>query len=301
MSAIRYFTLRRFSIVSTGTILSRLMPTITLNDGVVIPRFGVLAFRHDSPSETMNYVTELLAAGVRHLEICDLYGNTHTIADGIRKSNIPREDIFITLKIWAKNMNATEFIDSFHETIKSAGFSYIDMIMINEPIDHDSYLDLYRSMEILQEQGFVKTIGVSKVSIILLLDIFRKCKVVPSVIQLEISPFKACREIIEYCDDNNITIVCTELFSKGLRTKNPVIVDLSNSLDISQDDLLMRWLYTKKYALLLALYKCKRMSHLFSDSLQKESLTPNVMEQLDALDEKLETQWIPSSIIYQEE
>eukprot|EP01035_Chromulina_nebulosa_P018514 gene18514-24232_t len=145
----------------------------------------------------------------------------------------------------------------------------------------------------MKEEGYAKSLGVSKLSVIQLLELIRKCSIPPAIFQMEVSPFNRNSDIVDFCEDNSITILTTDVFSKNMRSNHSVITNLANNLQTNKDKLLVRWACTKKFIVLLPKDKPS-----LGDDYNKliTSLDDDNMRELDDLDEGLNTSWIPTVI-----
>jgi methylglyoxal/glyoxal reductase len=269
-----------------------------LNDGHSIPRLGCLSFYFNSPRETTKTVQLLLNAGIRHFEVTELYENAHVIIDTIKKSKIPRSEIYLTFKLWAKDAASIDLVENFKSFLKICGIDYVDLLILNDPTHKDIYMDLYRSLEQLQEEGFTKSIGVAKISVNLFLDVIRKSTIPPAVFEAELSPFNMNKELIGYCEDNSIILMSCELFSKGLRSKNKILNELAHQYELSNEELIFRWARSKNIVTLLP-YDSRFLHQSYSS--KEVELSPDSIEILDSLNENLNSAWIPSTALEQQD
>lgn len=165
------------------------MKNIKLNNGVEMPilNFGVFQIPQE---ETKEAVINALKVGYRGIDTAQSYFNEKEVGDGIKESGIPREEIFITTKIWIDNYGYDKCKKSVEESLERLQTSYIDLVLLHQPFS--DYYGAYRALEELYEEGKIKAIGVSNFYADRLADIclFER-KVIPAVNQIETNPFNA--------------------------------------------------------------------------------------------------------------
>ena len=162
------------------------IPLLPLNDGYDIPQIGVASFRRDPEDKLRQLLLRNLDNGLRHVEICDLFGNGHTVADIILEggAEIRRDKLFLTLKIWPKQRNRQDIILAFKEFLFASNLEYVDLLLIHGPLDVINRIDQYKAMEELKQEGFVRSIGLSNMTHTQLSNILKKCNICPAVIEV---------------------------------------------------------------------------------------------------------------------
>ncbi|MFC9455469.1 aldo/keto reductase [Streptomyces sp. NPDC056983] len=163
------------------------MQTVTLNNGVKMPILGFGVFQVP-PEETEQAVTDALAAGYRLLDTAALYHNEEAVGRAIKNSGIPREELFVTTKLWIQNAPAEENTkQAFDASLRKLGLDYVDLYLMHQP-----YGDVYgqwRAMESLHREGRAKAIGVSNFYPDRVLDLVLNNEITPAVNQIEAHPF----------------------------------------------------------------------------------------------------------------
>lgn len=212
------------------------------------------------------------------------------IIESLNEVNLTRNDIYITLKIWTKNRNQSELIQTTKFLIDTMNLQYADLILLSDPIDSHSYFDLWKAVEILKEEGITKSIGVSKITVTLLLDLIRNCSIPPAVFLTEINPFNCSKDLISFCEDNSIVIVSNDPFSKKMRTYDDSILLLNKN---SGDEITIKWALTQGFAVLLAPSK---ISVNLNFEVLEEALSSSLIDSLTSINERFDTQWIPTVV-----
>lgn len=174
------------------------VPQIELNDGNFIPQLGFGVFKVD-PEETERIVTDALEVGYRHLDTAMIYGNEVGVGNAIKASGIPREELFITTKLWNGDQGADSARDAMHLSLEKLGLDYVDLYLIHWPRpDLDLYLESWLTMERLKAEGKARSIGVSNFHRPHLEKIIAGSSTVPAVDQIELHPAFAQRDLRSY-------------------------------------------------------------------------------------------------------
>ena len=162
------------------------MQQVKLNNGIEMPIEGYGVFQID-PEETERCVLEALAAGYRSLDTAATYGNEEGVGKAIKKSGVPREEIFLTSKLWVADQGYEKAKKAFEKTLEKLGTDYLDLYLIHQPLG--DYYGSWRAMEELYKEGIIKAIGVSNFDSTRLVDLIVNNEVVPALNQIELHPF----------------------------------------------------------------------------------------------------------------
>lgn len=261
---------------------------LSMNDGFDIPQIGLVAFRNDSKEQTKALVYSLLDQGVRHLEVSELFGNGHIIVECcLIDRGIPREECFFTLKIWPKHRKSKSLISAVKDSLTHLGLQYVDLVLLHAPIDISDATEQWKALESLKNEGLVKSIGLANVSIIYLSDLIKNCTIPPAVVQVEVTPFGTRPDIMEFCLDNSIVVLCNEPLAKGIKRKDYVLTAIAEELGTHPDRILIRWVTSKGYAVLVP----STGNPNADDSDVLVPLPADVMTRLAGLEEDLRTTW----------
>jgi len=174
------------------------VPQIELNDGNSIPQLGFGVFKVD-PEETERIVTDALEVGYRHLDTAMIYGNEVGVGNAIKASGVPRNELFITTKLWNSDQGTGSARDAMDLSLEKLGLDYVDLYLIHWPRpDLDLYLDTWLTMEQLKAEGKTRSIGVSNFHRPHLDKILAGSETVPAVDQIELHPAFAQRDLRAY-------------------------------------------------------------------------------------------------------
>lgn len=189
------------------------MEYVSLNNGVKMPKLGYGVYQ-TPPEETEECVyNALTAAGYRSIDTAQAYGNEAGVGAAIRRSGIPREEIFITTKIWITNAGYEKAKASIEESLKKLQTDYIDLLLIHQPFG--DYYGSYRAMEEAYRAGKVRAIGVSNFYPDRLIDLEHFAEIKPAVNQVETHVFCQQKEAREYMKARNCQIMSWGPFAEG--------------------------------------------------------------------------------------
>ncbi|WEK12533.1 MAG: aldo/keto reductase [Candidatus Microbacterium phytovorans] len=180
------------------------IPDITLNDGHTIPQLGFGVFKVD-PAETERIVSDALEAGYRHIDTAAVYRNEEGVGRAIAASGIPREDLFVTTKLWNSEQGTDTARAALATSLEALGLDYVDLYLIHWPRpDLDRYVASWQTLEGLRDQGLTRSIGVSNFHRPHLERLLAETDTVPAVNQIELHPAFAQRELRAFGDAHGI-------------------------------------------------------------------------------------------------
>ncbi|MBW3091321.1 aldo/keto reductase [Bifidobacterium miconisargentati] len=215
--------------------------TIMLNNGTVIPQVGLGVFQTPDGETTVNAVESALAAGYRHIDTAMIYGNEASVGEGIRRSGVPRDDIFLTTKLWNDDIRARRAKDAFQESLDRLGVDYVDLYLIHWPVD--GWHEAWDSMQEIYASGRAKAIGVSNFQKHHIDELLAASDVKPAVDQIESSPQFTNQELI---DDLTGLGIATEAWSPlggtgGNLLSNPELARIGAEYGKSAAQVVIRW------------------------------------------------------------
>ncbi|MFE6170414.1 aldo/keto reductase [Viridibacillus arvi] len=235
------------------------MQTVKLNNGVEVPILGFGTFQITDPKLAETSVKEAIKAGYRHIDTAQSYMNEEAVGRGIAGSGVPREELFITTKIWVENVSYDGVKFSFERSLKRLGLEYVDLLLIHQP-----YNDVYgawRAMEELQETGKVRAIGISNFAVDRAVDLAEFNKVTPQVNQIEINPFQQQVKNIDMLKAEGIMPEAWAPFAEGKNDifNNPILVKIGEKYGKSVAQVITRWLVEQDIIVLAKSVKLERM------------------------------------------
>ena len=172
------------------------MINLTLNNGVSMPALGLGVFQ-TPPAETTDAVTTALELGYRHVDTAAAYGNEREVGEGIRRSGLDRDEVFIETKVWISDYGYDETLHAFEKSTAKLGVEQLDLLILHQPLSSafDKTIAAYRALETLLADGRVRAIGVSNFMVKHLIDLQQASTVMPAVNQIESHPYFSQREV----------------------------------------------------------------------------------------------------------
>ncbi len=222
------------------------MKTITLSNGVEMPIVGYGSFKVSNPEECEKCVLEAINSGYRHIDTAQAYGNEEYIGNAIKKCNVPREDLFITTKIWFKNFEGETPYNSVIKSLEKLGLDYVDLVLLHWP--YGNYYNAYRALEKLYEEKKVRAIGVSNFNPDRFIDLIQFNKIVPHVNQIETNLY--CQRPLEreYLDKYGIAHEGYAPLGRGIQSgmfDELIVLKLAKKYKKSPAQILLRHLVEK--------------------------------------------------------
>lgn len=215
---------------------------VKLNNGKYIPSigFGTSLVTGD---ECINIIKKAIEVGYRHIDTASAYKNELEIGKAIKQSNVKREDLFITSKVWKDSMGYENTLKSFENTLKNLDLEYVDLYLIHWPKNNDkkTNTDTWRALEKIYKEGRAKAIGVSNFLKQHLETILNNSEVVPAVNQIEFHPGLVRKETIDFCREKNIVLEAWAPLGKGKMLNNQTLLEIAKKYDVSVAKLCLRW------------------------------------------------------------
>lgn len=263
---------------------------VKLNNGVEMPLFGLGTFQATG-SGTTDAVLYALEIGYRLIDTAEMYGNETEVGKAVRRSGIPREEIFVTTKLWNDEHGYERALKSFEGSLKRLGLDYVDLYLIHWPVEVLRG-DSWRALERLYEEGKCRAIGVSNYMTWHLEEVLSTSSTIPTVDQVEFSPYLYQRELLEFCRDSNIQLEGYSPLGKGHVLNSPELVPISKKYSKTPAQILIRWALQHD---VVTIPKSSNRDRIRENSdVFDFEIGPEDMLTLDGLNEDLRTSWDPS-------
>ncbi|MFE3542494.1 aldo/keto reductase [Nocardia sp. NPDC059177] len=217
------------------------VPTIVLNDGHVIPQLGFGVFQVPADDVT-GVVAEALKVGYRSIDTAAVYGNEEGVGRAIRESGIPRDEIYLTTKLWNADQGYDSTLRAFDLSMKRLGLDYLDLYLIHWPVPSAGrYVDTFRAFQALKAQGRIGSIGVSNFRVIDLETLIAEAGETPAVNQIELHPTLSQRDLRQYGANHAIATEAWSPLGQGTLLDDPTIASIAEELDRTPAQVLIRW------------------------------------------------------------
>lgn len=216
-------------------------PVFTLNDGTVIPQVGYGVWSI-SDAEAPNIVGQAIKVGYRLIDTAQFYDNERGVGEAIRASGLPREQIFVTSKQRNSNQGYDQTIRGYEETLEKMGLETLDLFLIHWPLPAiDTYVETWKAMVRLKQEGRVRSIGVSNFQPSHLERIIGETGVTPSIDQIELHPAFQQLGLRDYLGAHEIQIECWSPLGRGAALNNPVLAEIGKKHGRSVAQIILRW------------------------------------------------------------
>ncbi|MBD1379897.1 aldo/keto reductase [Metabacillus arenae] len=218
------------------------MQKVILNNGVEMPVLGFGVFQIQDENECAQAVYEAIMAGYRLIDTAASYLNEEAVGRAIKGSGVPREELFITTKLWVQDAGYENTKKAFAKSLERLQLDYLDLYLIHQPFG-DVY-GSWRAMEELYREGKIKAIGVSNFQMDRLVDLMAHNEVIPAVNQVETHPFCQQIESAKLMNENNVQIESWAPFAEGKNNifQNEVLVSIAERYNKSVAQVILRWL-----------------------------------------------------------
>jgi len=260
------------------------MQKVKLNNGVEMPILGFGVFQVTDLAECERSVIDAIQTGYRLIDTAEAYGNEEAVGNAIKKSGVPRENLFITTKLWIQSNGFEGTKKAFENSLKRLQLDYLDLYLMHQP-----YGDVYgewRAMQELYKEGRVRAIGVSNFHPDRLIDLIIHNEIVPAVNQIETHPFHQQMETQKILQENNVQIESWGPFAEGRNNifNNEILFSIGRKYNKSIAQVILRWLTQRGVAAIPKSVRKERMEENFN-SLDFE-LNGEDMEAIKTLDTK---------------
>ncbi|NGQ96617.1 aldo/keto reductase [Brevibacillus sp. SYP-B805] len=210
-----------------------------LNNGVKMPWFGLGVWKTKEGEEVEYAVSTALRLGYRSIDTAAIYGNEAGVGKAIQRSGIPREEIFLTTKVWNADQGYDATLRAFEESRQKLGVSYVDLYLIHWPVK-GKYKETWKALEKLYKDGVVRAIGVSNFQIHHLQDLMADSEVVPAVNQVEYHPLLTQKELLAFCRDYRIQLEAWSPLMQG-NLDLPLLKELGQKYGKTPAQIVLRW------------------------------------------------------------
>lgn len=216
--------------------------TTTLHNGVKMPWFGLGVFKVKEGSEVVESVKAAIKNGYKSIDTAAIYQNEEGVGQGIRESGIPREELFVTSKVWNADQGYESTLQAFETSLQKLGLDYLDLYLIHWPgQDKERFKATWKALEKLYKDGRVRAIGVSNFHVHHLEDLLEDAEIKPMVNQVEYHPHLAQKELKSFCQNHGIQLEAWSPLKQGQLLDDPTINEIAQKYGKSAAQVILRW------------------------------------------------------------
>jgi 2,5-diketo-D-gluconate reductase A len=261
--------------------MSPQIPQVTLDNGVPMPVLGFGVYQIP-PEQTEQAVTDALSAGYRHIDTAAAYGNEEAVGRALAASGIPRDELFVTTKLWVSDAGEDAARRAFETSLQRLGLDHLDLYLIHQPFG--DYYGSWRAMERLQREGLVRAIGVSNFHPDRLVDLIDHNEVLPAVNQIETHPFFQRADYQELMRERGVQIESWGPFAEGRNGlfTDPTLSEIGAAHGRSVAQVVLRWLVQRGVVVIPKSVRPERMRE--NIDVFDFALTDDEMARIAALD-----------------
>lgn len=258
-------------------------PSVAFHDGHSIPQlgYGVWQVENDVAADV---VEQAIRAGYRHIDTARIYGNEEGVGRAVRAADVPREDLFITTKLWNDDHDRDKALAAIDGSLERLGLEQVDLFLIHwaKPVQ-GKYLEAWKAMIEIQQAGKARSIGVSNFPVEQLEEIIEATGVVPAIHQIELHPYFQQRELRElHAKHNIVTEAWSPLGSGGAVLNDPVISQIAEEKGVTNAQVIIAWHLAIGNVVIPKSVTPERIVSNFASL--DVSLTEEQVEQINALD-----------------
>lgn len=257
------------------------MEYITLSNGIKMPVLGYGVYQV-TKEECERCVLDALSVGYRHIDTAQAYYNEEEVGSAIKKSGIPRNEIFITTKVWINNFGYEETKASIDESMRKLQTDYIDLVLLHQPF-YDVY-GAWRALEELYEAGKIRSIGISNFYVDRMVEFASFNRIKPMVNQMETHIFNQQKELKKWADKYDVKLEAWAPFGEGINGtfENPVLIKIGEKYGKTAAQVMLRWNIQRGIIVIPKSTHKERMEENFN--VFDFSLTDEDMAEISALD-----------------
>ena len=217
------------------------IPTLTLHDGVAIPQLGFGVWQIPA-GDTERVVNEAIKAGYRHIDTAAIYGNEEGVGAAVRSSGIPRDELFVTTKLWNGDQGDEAAREAFALSLERLGLDYVDLYLIHWPMpEAEQIVETWKAFEDFLDDGRARAIGVSNFRVDDLELLAEECEVRPAINQIELHPRLPQSELRRYHAGHGIATEAWSPLAQGDLLSDPVLKEIGAAHGKSSAQVILRW------------------------------------------------------------
>lgn len=213
---------------------------ISLSNGVQMPQLGLGTYKMTEPEETIQVVEKAVSLGYRAIDTASIYGNEKEVGEAIRNSNVAREELFVTSKVWNDEQGYDETLRAFERSLTALDMNYLDLYVTHWPVS-GSYVETYRAIERLYDEKLIRATGVSNHHDTHLKELFAVANIRPMVNQVEIHPLLTQQPLRQFCKEHHIAVTSWSPLARGKLLLDTTLLAIAAAHDKTVMQVIVRW------------------------------------------------------------
>lgn len=205
-----------------------------------MPQLGLGVYKMTDPEETIEAISYAIQTGYRAIDTAAIYENEKETGEAIKHSGIPREQLFITSKVWNTDQGYDETLRAFETSLEKLGLDYLDLYLTHWPVK-GTFVETYKAIERLYDEKLIRATGVSNHHIHHLEQVFTKANILPMVNQIEVHPRLTQEPIRAFCQEHNIAVTSWSPIARGNLSNEPTLQHLSKKYGKTVAQIILRW------------------------------------------------------------
>lgn len=265
-----------------------------LNTGQHVPAIGFGTWQITPSSKAQEMVTAALKAGYRLIDTAKIYGNEDGVGEAIRQSGIPREELFITTKLWNDDQGYDRALKACQDSLQKLGLDYLDLYLIHWPATKKRH-DSWKAMEKLVDDGLIRAAGVSNYTTQHIDELLERSKMPPAINQVEFHPFiyEQQKSILNYCHDKGIVVEAYSPINRVSSESGKPIQEVADKIGKSPQQVALRWCMQHQT---VPLPRSTSVEHTASNFDLNFTLSEQDMKTLDSLSDGERITWDPAGM-----
>jgi len=252
-----------------------------LSNGIEMPWFGLGVWQSEEGEEVENAVRWAIDCGYRSIDTASIYENEFGVGKAIKECGVPRDEIFITTKLWNTDVRSGDITGAFETSLKKLDCDYFDLYLIHWAVP-GKFIEAWQEMENLYQQGKTRAIGVSNFLVHHLKELEQRSSVIPAINQVEFHPYLVQPELLSYCNEKGIQLEAWSPMMQGKIIGVPEIVEIGRKYNKNAAQVTLRWDLQHR---IISIPKSVRRDRIISNAeIFDFELTEGEMQLIDSLD-----------------
>lgn len=270
------------------------IPCLKLNNNVEMPLLGLGVYKATGENEAENAVQCALNNGYRLIDTASVYKNEDGVGRAVKASSIPRDEIFVTTKVWNNAQRMGNIDGAFSRSLERLQMDHVDLYLIHWPVP-GCYLDTWKHLEEIYQSKRARAIGVSNFEIHHLEELFQSSGIVPAVNQIEFHPLWNQSDLFGYCQEHGIAVQAYAPLARGAYLNHELLVDIAVRQQKTTAQIGLRWSVQKGISVIPKSIKEERI--IANAQIFDFELSDDEMRAIDGMDEKFRSSRIPEDML----